>query len=90
MVKCKVLSLIGGRLSSVGGSLQVVQEGIVDHGKIAYFDKDDVFAHGVRILNADLGMFVKVGDVLKCQVSLAVRRRVIHICTGETFCTTST
>ena len=68
MVKCKVLSLIGGRLSSVGGSLQVVQEGIVDHGKIAYFDKDDVFAHGVRILNADLGMFVKVGDVLKCQV----------------------
>ena len=63
-----MLSLIGGRLSSVGGSLQVVEEGVGDKGKIAYFDKDDVFAHGVRILNADLGMFVKVGDVLKCQV----------------------
>ena len=50
-----------------------------DYGKIAYFDKEDVFAHGVRILNADLGMFVKVGDVLKCQVSLAVRLKVFHI-----------
>ena len=85
-MKCKVLSLIGGRLSSIGGSLQVVEE--KDYGKIAYFDKEDVFAHGVRILNADLGMFVKVGDVLKCQVSLAVRPKVFT--SGETFCTTST
>ena len=71
LLKCKVLSLIGGRLSSVGGSLQVVEEGVGDKGKIAYFDKDDVFAHGVRIINADLGMFVKVGDVLKCQVGIS-------------------
>ena len=72
-MKCKVLSLIGGRLSSVGGSLQVVEEGgHLDNGKIAYFDKEDVFAHGVRILNADLGMFVKVGDVLKCQVGTMI------------------
>ena len=64
-----MLSLVGGRLSSVGGSLQISEQGHDDHGKFAYFDKDDVFAFGVRIINADLGMFVKVGDVVKCQVS---------------------
>ena len=69
LVECRVMSLVGGRLSSVGGSLQITEKGHDDRGKYVYFDKDDVFAFGVRIIHADLGMFVKVGDVVKCQVS---------------------
>ncbi len=53
----------------IGGCVRIIEEG--EHqAKVAYFDRDDFFAYGVRTLHFDLKFFLKPGDMVKCQVEV--------------------
>jgi hypothetical protein len=56
----------------VGGIIKIVEEGEFSD-KIAYFDKEDFFAFGVRTLHTDLSVFIKMGDTIKCQVETIMK-----------------